>query len=252
MIESFEKLEKVTPSLSVYQADGVFPYGTDAVLLSAFARGFIPEKKAAALCDLCSGTGIIGLLLLSQNPNLISYAVEINEKAFSLSERSAKISGLSERYFPVCCDICDIRKKLDAESCNYVVCNPPYMTDSCGYMCNEDYKTTARHETHCTLDNVFESAKYLLKTKGDLFLVYRPERMATLFDAAAKNNFHIKNITFVHSRQSNASNLILCRAKKGANEGLKISKPFIIYDSNNQYTEDMKEVSERGIMRFGK
>lgn len=218
------KLEQVTPTLSVYQKSGVFSYGTDAVLLSKFVLSSFKSLKNKKMCDLCSGTGIIPLLICDSNQDVTAVGVEINEGACEIASMSATVSGLSSRYIQFNADLRNIRSLFEPESFDFLTCNPPYMTASSGYMCEQDYKTIARHEILCNIDDVFKAAFYLLKTGGSIFIVYRSDRLSSLFTAAANNRFEIKEmISFVSGNLPSKSKLIVCRASKDASEGLKFS-----------------------------
>lgn len=247
-----EKLEKVTETLSVYQEKGVFSYGTDAVLLSAYTASHIKKSSAKCGMELCSGTGFISLMLCDSIKKLNMSAIEINRRAAELSAMSAEKSGLSDRFSVSCSDIKEVKKSFPAGSFGFAVCNPPYMTNTSGYMCCEDYKTVARHEILCNINDVFSASYHLLGTGSSLYIVYRPDRLSSLFAAAHANSFEIKNMTFVHSKKDRAPNLILCEAKKQAKEGLRVSKPFTVYNDGGSYSEEMCLVREKGEMIFGK
>lgn len=242
------KLEKVTETLSVYQEKGVFFYGTDAVLLSAYASCAVPPSKHVHGAELCSGTAFASLSMLDRHKNLSMTGIEINSRACELSLMSADQSGLSERFSVECEDICKVREKFGSERFDFVICNPPYMTNDCGKMCAEDYKTIARHEILCNIGDVFSAAYYLLGTGGSLFVVYRPDRLSSLFSAAQKNNFEIKKMTFVCSKPGKAPVLVLCTAKKQAKEGLIVTAPLIIYGEDGEYTENMKKAQKGEIL----
>lgn len=247
-----EKLERVTDTLSVYQEKGVFCYGTDAMLLSAYSSSAVKTSAPCRGIELCSGTGFVALSLLDRFTTLSFSAVEINEHACRLSEKSAAVSGLSDRFSVHCGDICRIREAFPSERFDFAVCNPPYMTADCGKMCAEDYKTIARHEILCKLGDVFAAAGYLLGTGGKLYLVYRPDRMASLFSAAESNRFQIKRLQLVFSHRDEPPKLLLCEAVKQGREGLKMAPPFVVYDDDGNYTEEMKRVYEKGEIRFVK
>lgn len=218
------KLERISPTLSVYQTDGVFCYGTDAVLLANYVLTFYKSMKNKKMCDLCSGTGIIPLMICDNNCDIKAYGVEINECACKIATMSASVSSLSDRYTQYNHDINDIKGLFSAESFDFVTCNPPYMTADCGYMCEDDYKTIARHEILCNIDDVFKCAFYLLRTGGNIFIVYRADRLSSLFEGARKNRFEIKDMTFVSSPTLPSKvKLVLCRASKDASEGMKTS-----------------------------
>lgn len=254
LAENAPKLESISETLRIYQQKGVFSYGTDAVLLSAYAASFMKFSTKRTLFDLCSGTGIIGLMLLDHfrcGKNLLANAVEINKDASTLSQMSAEESGLSDSFTVHNMDIKNIRSTFQADIADYLTVNPPYMTANCGLMCDDDYKTIARHEILCNLEDIFRAAFHLLKTGGNMFVVYRPERLSTLFSAASSSRLEVKNMTFVHSKQDSESKLVLCRLQKGAKEGLKISAPFVMYSDDGNYSEGYLCVRDKGVMEIG-
>ena len=161
-------------------------------------------------------------------------------------------SSLSERFSVTCGDVKSARSLFSSERFDFVICNPPYMTATSGKMCADDYKTVARHEILCNISDVFAASYFLLGTGASLFIVYRPDRLSSLFAAAKENNFEIKKMTFVFSKIDREPPLVLCEAKKQAKEGLVLTEPFIIYGSDGQYTEKMRRVCEEGEISFGK
>ena len=218
------KLEQVTPTLSVYQQKGVFSYGTDAVLLSKYVLSDIKSMKNKKLCDLCSGTGIIPLLICDANKDIIAYGVEINKLACEIAAMSADVSKLSERYTQTCLDLKNAKEIFAPESFDFITCNPPYMTAESGYMCKDDYKTIARHEIMCNIQDVFECAFYLLRTGGSIYVVYRSDRLSSLFAAAKKARFEIKDmVSFISGTTPSKSKLIVCKASKDASEGMNFT-----------------------------
>lgn len=245
------KLEKVSETLYVYQQKGVFFYGTDAVLLSAYAAPCVRPNSKTRGIELCSGTAFAALSLLDRFPHLEMSALEINKDACKLSKMSAEESGLSDRFEVKNGDVCNVRREYTSERFDFVICNPPYMTATSGKMCADDYKTVARHEILCNIGDIFKAAYYLLGTGGSIFIVYRPDRLSSLFSSAKDNGFEIKKMTFVFSKIDREPVLVLCEAKKQAKEGLRMTAPFLIYGEDGEYTEMMKKVSKEGVISFG-
>ena len=231
------KLEAATPTLSVYQKKGVFSYGTDAVLLSKFVLSSFKSFKNKSMCDLCSGTGIIPLLICDSTPDVSACGLEINKEACEIAQMSASVSGLDGRYKQFEGDIKNARNLFTSEQFDFITCNPPYMTANSGFMCTDDYKTIARHEIHCTIDDVFKAAFYLLKTGGNLFIVYRSDRLSSLFSAAQNNRFQIKEmISFASGKgASHLSKLVVCRASKDSAEGLR----HLVYNTEDYLSQEI-------------
>ena len=217
------RADKVTDTLTVYQQKGVFSYGTDAVLLVDYVAGQVLALSSKKMCDLCSGTGIIPLMLCDKFRGLTASAVEINSKAAELSGKSAKASGLDEKFEVYNRNLKDVKEFLPPESFDFVTCNPPYMTADCGKMCDNEDITLARHEIACNISDVFAAAFHLLKTGGCIYVVYRTDRLSSLMSAAKENRFEIKDMRFYKMKKSNDfCELVVCKAKKNASEGMKV------------------------------
>lgn len=218
------KLEKVSETLRIYQKSGVFCYGTDAVLLANYVIYGTKPIKNKKMCDLCSGTGIIPLLLCDAEKTIQCTGLEINSEACEISNMSASESAYSDRFTCICSDIRKVRELFSPEEFDFITCNPPYMTSDSGKMCDMDYKTIARHEVLCNIDDVFKAAFYLLRTGSSIYIVYRADRLSSLFKAASDNRFQIKRMTFVTSETIPSQiKLVVCEAMKDASEGLIIN-----------------------------
>lgn len=217
------RADKVTETLTVYQQKGVFNYGTDAVLLADYVAEQVIALASKNMCDLCSGTGIIPLMLCDKFKGLTASAVEINPKAAELSVESAKVSGLKDKFTVYNRDLKNIREFLPTESFDFVTCNPPYMTADCGKMCENEDITLARHEIACNISDVFAAAFHLLKTGGCIYVVYRTDRLSSLMSAAKENRFEIKDMRLYKMKKNkDFCELVVCKAKKNAAEGMKV------------------------------
>ena len=86
-----------------------FKFGTDAVLLSDFAKNARGDK----LLDLCTGNGIVPILLAAKTKIKQIYGIEIQEKSAELAGRSAELNGLSDRVKIICGDLKNYGNYLD-------------------------------------------------------------------------------------------------------------------------------------------
>lgn len=226
MPENFSeiKAERVTETLVVYQQKGVFSFGTDAMLLADYVSEQPSTANAGKMCDLCSGTGVLSLVLCDRFEKLSADAVELNPTAAELSSKSASESGLDHRFTAHTADIKNVRSLFQSESFDFVVCNPPYMRADSGRHCDHPMINLARHEIACSVYDAFAAAFYLLRTGGLAYFVYRTDRLSSLMDAAKKSRFEIKDMRFFALRPaSDALDLVVCKAKKEAAEGMHVS-----------------------------
>ncbi|MBE3554575.1 MAG: methyltransferase domain-containing protein, partial [Thermicanus sp.] len=99
-----ERLDLISKSgLKIIQSKEVFSFSLDAVLLADFAN--VPKK--GRIIDLCTGTGVIPLLISQKTEGEI-YGVEIQERLWDMAERSRKINQLEKRVCFILGDIKDM------------------------------------------------------------------------------------------------------------------------------------------------
>ena len=77
--------------LKIIQNKNGFCFGIDAVLLSDFAKDM---KENAEVVDLCTGNGIIPILLAGKTAARKIYGVEIQEDVAEMATRSIKLNSL--------------------------------------------------------------------------------------------------------------------------------------------------------------
>ena len=208
------KREELENGVVLYS--GAFPLGTDAVQLAGFAA--VP--KGAAVCDLCAGSGAVGLLMLARDPSCSVTAVELREEGCALMERSAAESCLGDRFRVLRGDVRAIRELLPPGSFRHVVCNPPYYPVDSGYASEDEDRAVARTELCCTLEDVCAAAAWLLPTGGSLWMVHLPERLTDLLCSLRAHALEPKILKPVCSTPDKPPSLLLVKATKGRKPGL--------------------------------
>ena len=91
----------------IQKTDG-FCFGIDAVLLSDYAR----VKKKSKGIDLCSGTGIIPILMEGKYPLAYVEGLEYQEEFAKMAERSVKMNGQEEKVHIVQGDVRNIKTEF--------------------------------------------------------------------------------------------------------------------------------------------
>ena len=77
-----------------YYDTALFPPTTDSFALGYFAH----PRRGGAVCDLGSGVGLLGALLLSREPSLHVVNVEQNADALVLAERTFAENGWAAEH----------------------------------------------------------------------------------------------------------------------------------------------------------
>ena len=216
IIADFETLEDLGGGYKILQRKDGFKFGTDAVLLSDFAN----IKPNDNVMDLCTGTGIIPLLLHQKKKPKHITALEIQPQIANMAKRSIELNNLTEDITITLGDLKEVKKMYETNSFTVVTCNPPYMVDNTGKQNINDFKTISRHEVMCTLEDVISSSAYLLGSGGRLFMVHRPERLVDIFYLMRKYRLEPKRLEFAGGKDEPA--LVLVEAQKDRKPGLKI------------------------------
>ena len=225
--------------LKIIQNKKEFCFGIDAVLLSDFAK---KVKSNAKIVDLCTGTGIIAILLTAKINASKIIGVEIQQYIAEMASRSVKMNNLQEKIEIINDDLMNLKEKITAGSIDTVTVNPPYKPKNSGVINEKDTKTIARHEISCTLDDIVKESARLLKTGGNLCMVHKVERMTDLFVLFRKHNLEPKRMRLVYSKVNEPATLILLEGVKGGKPFLKLEAPIYVYEKNNEYTEQLKEI----------
>ena len=231
-------------NLKIIQNDKGFCFGIDSVLISDFAKDI---KYNTVGADLGTGTGIISILLASKTNLSKIYGVEIQEEVANMAKRSVELNELQNKIEIINMNIKEIIKnknleELKRESFDFIVTNPPYKKIDTGKVNESEYKYISRHEVTASLENFIEASKILLKDKGSLYMVHRPERLVDILTIMRKYKLEPKKLRFVHSTEGKEPTLVLIKAVKNARDFLKIEKPLIIYNKDGKYTDEILKI----------
>lgn len=231
--------------LKIIQNTKGFCFGIDSVILSDFAKNI---KKESKVVDLGTGTGIIGLLLCKKTELKEIVGIEIQKEVAEMAKRSIELNKLEDKFKILNTDINKIfeDKLLEKNKIDVVVMNPPYKEKGTGKISEVDSKIISRHEVKATLSDFIKVASNLLKDKGEIYIVHKPERMPDIIQKMRENKIEPKEIKTVYSNKKTEASLILIKGIKGANKFFKILEPLYIYEENGEYTKEIKEIYNIG------
>ncbi|APH18520.1 tRNA1(Val) (adenine(37)-N6)-methyltransferase [Clostridium botulinum] len=224
--------------IHVIQKKQAFRFGIDAVLLANFPT----IKNGAKVVDLCSGTGIISFILAGKTNASNIIGIEIQKEIADMAKRSIKYNNLQEKVRFIEGDLKNLKLLKDIEKVDVVTVNPPYKTQGTGIININDKNAISRHEICCTLDDVVKAAKVLLKDKGKLYMIHRPDRIVDIMNVMRKYYIEPKLIRTIHPAVDKPPSMILIEGQKNGGKFLKWDRPLYIYDENNKYTNEVKRI----------
>ncbi|WP_199794882.1 tRNA1(Val) (adenine(37)-N6)-methyltransferase [Paenibacillus faecalis] len=238
VLHSSERIDDLlTHELGIIQSDEVFSFSMDAVLLARFAN--IPRK--GRILDMCTGNGVIPLLL-STRTNALIEGIEIQPRLADMARRSVALNHLQERIQIQEGDLRELHLKTGHGIYDAITVNPPYIPLNGSDIKLNRHQAIARHEIHCTLEEVIQSGARLVRPGGKLFMVHKPQRLAEIISLMQKYRLEPKIIRFVHPRLHMEANMVLIECMKDGKPEVRLHPPIIVYDDQGQYCQEMMDI----------
>ncbi len=236
VLRADERIDQLTEQLGIIQSPHVFRFSMDAILLARFCR--LPHR--GRILDLGSGNGVIPLLL-STRTSLPLDGLDIQARLVDMARRSVAMNGLDKQIHMY---EGDLRSCPPAWNGQYllVTCNPPYIPLNGSDKSENPYVAIARHEIHCTLEDVLATARRLVPSGGKLALVHRAWRFNDIVAFMRKYRFEPKRVRFVHPYSDAEAHTVLVEAVKDGGVELHVEAPLVVYERDGVYTEDLLHV----------
>ncbi|WP_040461898.1 tRNA1(Val) (adenine(37)-N6)-methyltransferase [Lachnoanaerobaculum saburreum] len=227
--------------LYLIQNPDKFCFGIDAVLLS----NFVKVKKDGYAVDLCTGSGIVPILLSTKTKAKKITGIEIQSDIADMASRSVSYNKLDEKIDIINDDISNALKYIKHSCVDTVCVNPPYMKDMAAIKNPDLPLAIARHELLTDLESVINIANKLLKENGRFFMIHRPSRLSEIFASMKQNRIEPKRIRFIHSYIDSKANLVLIEGLKGSGVWLDVEPPLAVYKEKNVYTDEVLKIYGR-------
>lgn len=210
--------------LKLIQDTDMFCFGIDAVMLA----NFVYCKEGARIVDLCTGNGIIPVLLSAKVPASQIIGVEIQESVAKLANENVNLNNLQEKLEIINDDLKNMPSRLGKSKFDVVTCNPPYRNVGCGVVNEADTKAIARHEILCNLDDIIYASAMLLKPLGKFFMIHRPDRLCDILCAMRAHKIEPKVVQFVQPSLDTKPTHVLIEGVYGGNRHMKVETTKIL------------------------
>ena len=231
----------------IIQNPEVFCFGIDAVLLADFAK----VKKKDSVLDIGTGTGIIPILMYARYENKSYIGIDIQADMVEMASRSISLNGLENHIKMEHIDIKDVGSKYDAGSFDVVTSNPPYMKGKAGLVNDNESKMISRHEIKCSLEDIVKNSAYLLKDRGKLYMIHRPNRLVDIIYLMRKYRLEPKRMQMIHPKEGKAPTMILIQGIKYANPEIIVEPSLYVYNKDGSYTNEIHQIygsEEEGVL----
>lgn len=226
-------METLSHKFTLNLADGSFPLGTDSMLLADFVR--LPRN--AAVLDLGSGCGTLGMLLCAKDNSCQVTGIELSETDHCMALENIQANQLQSRLYSLCADLKSFPPEITPGSFHCCVSNPPYFT---GGEASKKHPL-ARRDDACKPSDLFAAAAKALRYGGDFFLVHKPERLAQLCYEATIAGLQPKRLRLVRHTPNSEVTTILLQCRKGGKVGL-VWEELYLKNTDGSPSDDYRRI----------
>ncbi len=211
---------------------------TDTLLLARFSLPRPGERCA----DLGAGCGGVALLWRLWGRPAHVRAVEVQEEAVRLLERSVAENGLEGAVEPLRGDLRDYKTLLPHQGLDRVACNPPYYPLGSGAQSQGRERALARHEGALSLELLAQCGRYALKTGGRLCLCLPVPRLAEALALFRDTGLEPKRLRLVQLDQTRPPYLFLLECRRGGRPGLAAEPTLLLRDETGADSPQLRKV----------
>ena len=184
-----------------FVGEGVLiPRSDTETLVEAVADFIRKHENVKVVCDLCAGSGCIGISIGMLFPDVQVYCVELSDKAFQYLEKNVKHNNVTN-VKAVKGDITKGVESFDFNDIDVLVSNPPYIeTDKIATLSQE-----VQNEPHMALDGG-KDGLYFYRILAEKWLKFLKKGCFSAFECGEKQAKDLSEIYADFSSQINIHN----------------------------------------------
>ncbi|WP_455475788.1 tRNA1(Val) (adenine(37)-N6)-methyltransferase [Bartonella sp. B17] len=209
--------------------------GMDAMLLASL----VPSNFKGKVVDLGAGAGAAGLAVASRCLEVHVTLVERSAFMVSCAKKTLMLKQNEKLADRVCLLEADVtfrgRARLEAgladNAFDFAIMNPPFNNPT-DRKTPDEQKLEAHVMPEAMFDNWLRSAAAIIKPKGYLGLIARPQSLTDILHAL-EGRFGNVCIIPIHARALTAAIRVLFYAKRGSRAALSILPPLVIHDGDS-------------------
>jgi tRNA1Val (adenine37-N6)-methyltransferase len=173
-------------------------------------------------------------------PSINVTAIEIQDS--SQAQKNIHLNKMENQISLIHGDFLKEAEKLEPESFDHIVSNPPYRKIQTGRINPDSGKALARHELALCMSSLLEKSAPLLQKGGQISLAYPPERLGELMRELESRGLYPSQARFVHGNYQAPAKIVLVSALKGKKSDFSVTQPLAVYNKDGSYSEEMEEV----------
>lgn len=224
--------------LHVRQFRSGYRFSIDSIILANHVR----LRPGETVLDLGTGCGIVALILAYRHSESTIIGVEFQRELAELARDNTIANQLQNRVQIMCRDMKGLTAADFSQPADWVVSNPPYHKNNAGRLNPNRQKAVARHEIEVTFNDVVTTAVKTLRTGGRFLTIYIADRSIEAMVDMHSAGLEPKYCCMIHSGKTSNAKMILIEGVKGAQPGVTIAPPMIIYQETGDYTDEIEQM----------
>ncbi|MSO22988.1 MAG: methyltransferase domain-containing protein [Acidobacteria bacterium] len=181
-----------------------YRFSADAVALAEFAQA----SPVETVLDLCTGCGVIPILMWQRSPFLYGVGVELDAELANLARYNVAQFRLQDRIHMIQADIRLLRledlKNISplvlSNRFDVITANPPYWSAYRGRLNPNLQKAAARHEISLTLAEVLAAARRFLEPGGRIYLSHLESRQNEVLESLEREHLVVRQTRYLSGR----------------------------------------------------
>ncbi len=221
--------------MQLYQPLNGYRYNSDSIFLYGFISRFNPRGY---MLDVGAGSGVLGLLVARDFPDVSLEAVEKQEDFVCYAGKNAQINKID--YKITHSDFLDFNADKQYE---YIISNPPFYHD--GASLSEDKMiATARSNTSLPMEDFFKKVSSMLKPKGHFIFCYDAKQFALVCGVLYSVKLRVVDVQFVHSKRDRKATLVMLHVRKNSKSLMNTFAPFFAFEGD-EFSDEAKKLYKK-------
>jgi tRNA1(Val) A37 N6-methylase TrmN6 len=221
----------ISPEFKFYQPARGYRTNIDTIILYDFAMRHIH----GSVLEIGSASGVTSILLSGHDKVTGITGIEIDETLHEASLKNLELHACKNTVRFIHGDINGYKKFFKPQSFHAIVTNPPFYRYGTGRASTRRGIDSSHSDQYLTIEDIFKAARYLLKPKGHLLLLFLTYRISDIFLNA--KGFGIEVLRFIRRAGNRSSDVFLMLARKGGGKQLNVVPPLIVHEGNGYSAE---------------
>lgn len=215
--------------------------GTDGTLLGAWAT--LPPQ-AQHILDIGTGSGLIAIMAAQRHLSAQISAIDIDDECIIQARENIDTCPWNNRIKLHHTALQDFHAE---HKFDIIVSNPPYFVDS--LLSPDDKRSTARHTSTLSFDELTEGVLRLLAPNGTFALILPPAE-SKLFLSAARGKLYLTRCTELWSTPQSGVRRVLMELQTTPPIAIPTTDRLCIEDEEKNFSDEYRVLTKDFYLKF--